>query len=237
MNNPKILYFDVEWKPAKAYVWRMWDENVGPDQLIDAGGLLCFSAMWEGSKEVIFRSDWGDGHEQMVRDLHKLFEEADAIVTYNGDRYDIPKAMGEFLLLGLAPPPPPTSIDLLKAVKKMGYVMNRLAFIGPFLDVGKKVKHEGFALWTAVMDGDVKAQKRMEKYCVQDTKLLISLYKKIKPYIKNHPHLGKDKHECGACGSNHVQSRGYRRTKYFRIQRTQCQKCGSWSDGARQKVA
>src|SRR3546814_9474335 len=78
----------------------------------------------------------------MVVALHKLLSEADAVVTYNGDRYDIPKAMGEFVLEGLMPPPPPTSIDLMKAVKKLGFVMNRLAFIGPLLKVGQKRSEE-----------------------------------------------------------------------------------------------
>jgi len=233
----KILYFDIEWKPAKAYVWRAWDENVSPDQVIHPGGLLCFSGIWSDTKEVVFYSEWEHGHDEMVKALHGLLEEADAVVTFNGDKYDLPKAYGEFLLAGLSPPPPPTSIDLLKSVKKMGFYMNRLAFIGPFLKVGKKVKHEGFSLWTAVMDGDPRAQARMKKYCIQDSKLLVTLYKKIKPYIRNHPHLGKTKHECGACNSNHVQSRGTRRTKYFLIQRIQCQDCGSWSDGTRKKIS
>jgi hypothetical protein len=215
----------------------MWDENISPDQLLDPGGLLCFSAIWDGSKDVIFSAEWEDGHESMVRKLHALFEEADAVITYNGDKYDIPKSMGEFLLAGLAPPPPPTSIDLLKAVKKMGFVMNRLAYIAPLLKIGGKLKHEGFRLWSSVMEGDEKAQKRMKKYCIQDTKLLVDLYKKIKPFIRNHPHLGETKNgACGACGSMKTQSRGYRRTKTFRIQRIQCQSCGSWSDGKREAV-
>lgn len=234
-TSPKILYFDVEWKPAKAYVWRMYDENVSPDQLIDAGGLLCFSAILGDTGEVVFASEWGDGHENMVKILHELFNWADVVITYNGDRYDIPKAFGEFLLAGLAPPPFPTSIDLMKAVKKMGYVMNRLAFIGPFLKVGEKIKHEGFPLWTAVMNGDTKAQKRMMRYCIQDSKLLVRLYAKIKPYIRNHPFIG-ERGACGACDGKVLHSRGYRRTKSFRIQRLQCQTCGSWQDGKREKV-
>ena len=231
----KILYFDIEWKPAKAYVWRMWDENVGPDQLIDAGGLLCFSALWHGSNEPIFASEWEDGHDGMVRKLYDLFCEADVLVTYNGDKYDIPKSMGEFLLAGLAPPPPPTSIDLVKAVKKLGFVMNRLAFIGPFLQIGAKVKHEGFPLWAAVLDGDKAAQNRMKKYCIQDSKLLVKLYAKIKPYIRNHPFFG-DRGACGACNSKVLHKRGYRRTKSFKIERLQCQGCGAWQDGKREKV-
>lgn len=214
----------------------MWDENISPDQLIDPGGLLCFSARWEHSKEIIFYSEWEHGHEAMVRALHTLLSEADAVITYNGDKYDIPKAHGEFILLGLAPPPPITSIDLIKPVKKLGFVMNRLAYIAPLLNAGKKVKHEGFALWRGVMEGDVRAQTRMKRYCIQDTRVLVALYKKVKPFIKNHPHLGDKAHACGACDSNHVHSRGYRRTKFFKIQRLQCQDCGSWSEGTRTKI-
>lgn len=236
MTKPNLLYFDIEWKPAKAYVWRMYDENVGPDQLIDAGGLLCFSAVKGDTGEVVFASEWDDGHEEMVYKLYDLFQWADVVITYNGNKYDIPKTMGEFLLAGLPPPPPPTSIDLLKTVKKMGFVMNRLAFIGPFLKIGQKVKHEGFPLWSGVMDGDVSAQKRMKKYCIQDSKLLVKLYNKIKPYILNHPFLG-DRGVCGACEGKVLHSRGFRRTKSFKIQRLQCQSCGSWQDGKRTKVS
>lgn len=237
INKPKILLFDLEWKPAVAYVWRMWDENVTPDQLIDEGGLLCFSAMWYGDKSVEFYSEWADGRQAMAEQLHRLFSEADAVIGYNSDKYDIPKAIGEMVLAGLKPPPQPTSIDLLKVVKKFGFVMNRLAYIGPLLGAGGKVKHEGFRLWRSVLEGDEKAQNRMRKYCIQDTKLLVLLYNRIKPFIRNHPHMGLTKGcECGTCGSKDVQSRGYRRTKSFKIQRLQCNSCGSWSDGKRTKV-
>lgn len=232
----KILTLDLETKPATAYVWKAWDVNVSPDQLIDRGGVLCFAAKWLGNPEVIFKSEWGDGHEAMIRSIHGLLSEADAVVGYNSDKFDLAKLNGEFLLLGLKPVPPLTSIDLLKTVRKMGFVMNRLAYIGPLLRIGAKVKHEGFDLWVRVMAGNEKAQAKMRKYNIQDTVLTEKLYLKIRPYIKNHPHLGPDKVECGACGSKHVQSRGYRFTKAFKIQRIQCQKCGSWSDGKRQKI-
>lgn len=235
-HNPKILFLDIEWKPALAYVWRMYDENIGPDQLVDEGGLLCFGAMWHGEREVEFYSEWEHGRQGMAQHALRLLTEADAVVTYNGDRYDLPKLNGEIILAGLAPPPPPTSIDLIKTVKKFGFVMNRLAHIGPLLRVGGKVKHEGFRLWRLVIEGDEAARSRMTRYCKQDVKLNAKLYKKIRPFIRNHPHLGKEKHECGACGSHKVQSRGFRRTKYFRIQRLQCQSCGAWSDGTRTKI-
>ena len=214
----------------------MWDENITPAQLIDEGGLLCFCANWDGEKEYKFFSEWDDGQLGMAQAALALLSEADAVVTYNGDRYDIPKLRGTILLAGLAPPPEVASIDLIRTVKRMGFVMNRLAYIGPLLSVGGKVKHEGFQLWRSVLEGDIPARKRMKKYCIQDVKLLVKLYARIRGFIKNHPHLGETKHECGHCGSNDVQSRGYRRTKTFKIQRIQCNSCGAWSEGTRTKI-
>lgn len=232
----KLLVLDIEWSPAKAYVWRMWDENVTPDQLIDPGGLLCFCAHWIGSKDFMFFSEWQQGKKEMAIALQELLNEADAVIGYNSNKYDLPKIRGHLLLEGLEAFAPPTSIDLIKTVKGLGFVMNRLAYIAPLLGVGSKMKNEGFRLWRSVLEGDVKAQSRMQKYCIQDVRVTTNLYHKIKGYIPNHPHLGDDKGDCGSCGSNHLQSRGHRRTKYFKIQRLQCTDCGSWSTGKREKV-
>lgn len=234
---PKLLVLDIETRPATAYVWRTFKENIGYEQVLEPGGMICFAAKWIGDPEVHFYSEWTHGRAEMVRAAHALLSEADAVITYNGDKFDLPKLHGEFLLDGLAPPPPLTSIDVVKHIRKLGFLMNRLAFVGPLLRVGEKVKHEGFELWAKVIAGDEKARGRMQKYNIQDVVLLEKLYQKIRPYIKNHPHLGDEKHECGACGSNRLQSRGYYRTKMFRVQRLQCTKCGSWSTGKREKVA
>jgi hypothetical protein len=234
----KILVLDIETKPAQAYIWRAYGEqNIGVEQIIDAGATICVGAKWLGEKTTYLFSDWEHGHVDMLKNVWDMMNEADAVLTYNGDKFDLPKLQGEFLLAGLGPTAPVTSIDVVKAVRKFGFFVNRLAFIGPFLGIGTKVKHEGFNLWVKVMQGDKAAQNKMAKYCKQDVVLLEKLYMKVRPFIKNHPHLGEHKHECGACNSTHVQSRGFRRTKSFKIQRLQCQNCGSWSDGTRTKVA
>jgi hypothetical protein len=235
-KQSKILAVDIEWKPATAYVWKMWDESISPDQLIDEGGMLCFCANWVGSKDFMFFSEWEHGREGMAQAALDLLTEAEAVLTYNGDKYDIKKITGEIVLAGLNPPPKPASIDLLKVVKQFGFVMNRLAYIGPLLTNEGKMKHEGFRLWRDVVEGDEKAQKRMSKYCVQDVKLLVKLYKEILPFIRNHPHTTGTAGSCPNCGSTHTQSRGYRRTKFYQIQRIQCQDCGAWGEGTRKKI-
>lgn len=233
----KILLLDIEWKPTKAYVWQPWKENITPEKIIEHGGLLCVGYKWLGKPRTTVVSEWKHGRDGMLQKTHEVLSQAEAVVTYNGDKYDLRKLNGEFMLSDMPPPPPVTSIDVLKTVKKMGYFMNRLAFIGPFLGLGHKVSHSGMSLWTSVMDGDKKAQTIMTKYCKQDVDLLEELYLKIRPYITDHPQLvDAAPRSCGACGSTHMQSRGYRRTKSFRIQRLQCQDCGAWQSGTRQKV-
>lgn len=235
--DQNVLVLDIEWRPTKAYVWQAWKQNITPEKIIEHGGLLCVGAKWLGDKETFLFSEWEHGHEGMLGLIHEMMSTADAIITYNGDKFDLPKLHGEFVLYGLPPAPPCTSIDVLKAVKKFGYFMNRLAFIGPFLGVGGKLENEGMALWTKVIDGDENAQKRMAKYCIQDVKLLEKLYLKIRPYIKTHPHLGRTGAEqCPSCGSSHAQSRGSRRTRSFKIQRLHCVSCGHWYDGTRSKI-
>jgi hypothetical protein len=234
--NKKILFIDIEWAPATAYTFDMWNANFSPEKIIDAGGLLCFAAHWSGQKEYLFYSEWEHGREHMAGVALAMLSEADAVVTYNGDKYDLPKLRGEIVLAGLTPPPPVTSIDLIKPIKKFGFIMNRLAYIAPLLGIGSKKKHEGFELWVSVLKGDPQAQKRMERYCVQDVRLLVRLYKRIASFIDNHPFIGDERGDCGNCGSHRMQHRGYRRTKFYKIQRLHCQSCGSWQTGTKQKV-
>lgn len=213
----------------------MWDENISPDQLIDHGGMLCFCAHWVGSREFMFYSQWEHGREGMAQAALELLTEADAVVTYNGDKYDLPKILGEIMLAGLAPPPKPASIDLLKTVKKFGLNMNRMAYIAPLLGLGGKVKHEGFNLWKDVLNGCPKAQAKMTKYCIQDVKLTVKMYRKLLPFIHNHPKL-RAGDTCPNCESKNTHKRGLRFTRYFRIQRNQCSNCGTWFESTRQKI-
>lgn len=220
------------------HAWGLFDQNIGLNQVVEPGGTICFGAKWRGEKSMLFYSDWQHGHRAMVKAAHSLISQADAVVTYNGDRFDLPKLRGEFLVERLAPPPPVTSIDVYKSVKKLGLLSNKLAYVGPLLTGSGKVKHEGHELWTKVMNGDAKAQAKMERYCSQDVRLLEKVYDRVLPYITTHPHLAfTGPNHCGACGSHHVQKRGTERTRASVFQRLQCMDCGSWFRGTRTKAA
>lgn len=234
----KILILDIEWRPALAYVWQMWKQNIQPDMLVDHGGMLCFCAHWYGSNEFMFYSEWDHGRKGMAEAAKHLLTEADAVVHYNGIKYDIPKIRGEVVLAGLEPFPQPTQIDLMRVVKTFGFNMNRLAYVAPLLGLEQKLGHEGFLLWKKVMDGDAKAQAKMKKYCIQDVKITTKLYDRILPFIKDHPHLKGSATgcTCPACNSERTQKRGFRNTRCFKVQRNQCQDCNSWFETTRTKI-
>lgn len=232
----KILVLDIETKPITALVWGLFNQNIGLNQILDAGGILCVGAKWLGEKNCSMFSVWEHGYDKMLHEVHAMVSEADAIVTYNGNRFDLPKLRGAFAEIGLAPPPPVNSIDVYTSVRKLGLVSNKLAFVGPFFKIGKKLETGGMDLWIGVMNDDTTCQKRMEKYCAQDVRLLETVYIRLLPYLVNHPNIGGGPDSCRSCGSHNLRKRGFRVTKLLRIQRLQCNDCGAWSDGSRKKI-
>ena len=233
--QPRILFLDIETKPAIIASFGIRDQHINHGQILKDGGVICTGVKWGGEKRTTVYSDWQHGHREMLEAVHAMLSEADAVATYNGASFDIPKLQGEFLLAGMQPAPPVTQIDIYKSIKRLGYICNKLGYIAPLLGIGEKVKHEGLDLWLKVMDGCPKAQARMAKYCAGDVRLTEDVYERVKPFINTHPHMGQTRHDaCGACGSTRLQARGFQRTKASIYQRYQCQNCGSWSKGARQ---
>lgn len=233
MPNAKILFYDIETRPIVAEVWGLRDQNIGINQIREPGGVLCFSAKWLGKSEVMFFSDWTCGHKEMLEAMHRLWGEADAICGYNNDSFDNKHMRAEFIKNDMEPPPPVASIDLYKTVRsQFRFESNKLDFVSRQLRIGTKVQHQGHGLWTEVLQGDPRARKMMERYCKQDAKLTEALYKKLRPYIANHPHLGGGNSDaCPACGSLNVYRNGSRYTRMYIVQRLGCRDCGHWYKG------
>lgn len=236
----RVLFFDIETRPIIAELWRLYNiDRIGLNQVREFSSTICVGAKFLGEREMHFFSDWQHGHEGMLAGIHKLWSEADAICGYNSDRFDIRKLKGEFVRAGIEPPPPKAAIDIFKTVKReFSFDSNKLDHIAGLLGVGSKVKHEGHALWSKVIDGDEKAQRMMERYCLQDVKLLERVYHKLLPWITNHPYLGKATgYSCNRCGSKNLTSQGEKRSQHFRIQSLKCGDCGGWRQGLRKKIA
>lgn len=232
----RLLLLDIETAPATAYVWRLFDENIGLDQIISPGRIICWSAKWVGRREVFYRDERG-GHKAMMAALHALLMDADAAITYNGDKFDLPKINGAMVEHGIPPLPPIASIDVIKTVRKLGGQSNKLAYIVPHLGIGKKIETGGFKLWAGCLNGDKAAWEKMRRYNIGDVRILERLYLRLLPYMTNHPHLGTELGRCPKCRSANLTQRGFRYTRKTSIERIACRDCGGWFDGTRHTSA
>lgn len=235
----KILLLDIETAPNMAYVWGLWQQNVGINQIEQAGYVLCWAAKWLGDETMMFDSLKKSGNDRMLKRIHKLLGEADAVVHYNGVKFDIPTLNKEFIKAELTPPAPYKHIDLLLHCRRIfRFESNKLDYVARALGLGKKVKHEGFELWVQCMAGDREAWKRMEEYNRHDVTLLEALYEKVRPWINAHPNRSVygEGLVCPNCGHDKVQARGYLVSKATKFRRFQCNGCGHWfRDSARVK--
>lgn len=236
-KNVKALVIDIESKPMLAYVWGLWDQNVGMDFIKEHGGMICFAAKWLGApdKDTMFYSEHEHGKQAMVEAAHKLLSEADYIITYNGDRYDIKRLNNEFMLAGMLPPKPYKSIDLIKTNKaRFDLPSRKLDYLVQQSGVGAKVKHEGFGLWLSCMDGDEAAWKKMRKYNIGDVKVTEKAYFRLLPWLTNAPHIGMftgTEHSCPYCGSSKLTRDGHHNTNVTSYRLYSCDKCGGWVRG------
>lgn len=232
-SSMKILALDIETQPNVALVWDLWQKHPIPPQAVtQATEMLCWAAKWIGDPEIVFRASYGGGKADMILTMWTLLNEADAVVHYNGARFDIPYLNMEFVRQGLDPPSPYQQIDLYKFVKKnFSFPSKKLVYVSREFGLSGKIEHEGFPLWIKCINGDEDAWARMKEYNVRDTELLEDLYFKLRPWGSNMPSHGAMSGEdvCPACGSAQLQSRGWAYTRTGKYRRCQCSDCGKWS--------
>lgn len=231
MDPLKILYLDIEISPTLVTVWGLWNQNININQIHGNSEVLSWAAAWKGDQYVHYASLRTHTKEEMLREIFEMINEADAVVTYNGDRFDLKILNQEFALMGLATPAPYKSVDLIKTMKKQFRgTSNKLAYWLDRFNLPAKKEHRGYQLWLDCMDGKASAFKELEEYNIGDITSLEALYERILPWISNHPNvsLHTGKACCTKCGSSKYQKRGFQYTKSCIYQRFQCTDCGSW---------
>lgn len=230
----RILLLDIETAPHLAAVFGLFNQNINIHNVLESGYTLCWAAKWLGEDEIFFDSIYHSRPRTMISRVRKLLNQADAVIHYNGTKFDIPTLNKEFLMYGLAPPAPYKQIDLLKTVRnRFRFASNKLDFVARQLGIGAKVQHKGSELWLGCMNRDPESWEKMEEYNVQDVHLLESLYHKLLPWIKGHANFSLHKGEevCPHCGGSHYQKRGKSYTTAGVYQRYQCKDCGTWFRG------
>ncbi len=241
MNKPKILILDIETAPIEMYAWGVYGENTGISMMKTDWSILSYTAKWYGSKKFTYRDtsrqkDLRDDSKMLSR-IWEMMNEADIILTQNGKRFDEKKLNARFIINGYGPPAPYQHIDTKQmANKRFGFTSASLEYMTNVLGVKyKKLKHKrfpGFDLWRECLAGNKSAWAEMKAYNVRDVLALECLYDKLKSW-GNQVNMGvynsRDVFQCGHCGSDKLQSRGYTYTRIGKYRKYQCTECGGWT--------
>lgn len=228
----KILALDIETSGAVVRTFSLFKPFISHEAIIEHPRIICWSAQWYGTSKTLYASEYEHGRQDMLSQMHALIMDADAIITYNGQGFDIPWIEGEFIVEGFDPTPPVTHIDLFRTIKqrtrfisgKLDYAVNRL--LGD-----RKIPHAGITLWNGCAANDPKAWALMKRYSKHDTALLLPLYDILRPWVKSHPSVAVVDNKpdaCVACGSDNLKVKGRSYTKTASYPRYQCRDCGKW---------
>ena len=244
-NKIRTLFFDIESSPIKGYTWQTYDARVL--DIVEDWYMLCFAHKWQGEKASYVKGlcdykgykSGKDCEEKLVKDLWKVFDEAEVVVGHNIRKFDIKKAKAKFIEYGLKPYSPIKTIDTLTEARKFGFTSKKLDEVGKKLGVGRKISHMGIQLWFDCMEGDQKAWKTMKKYNKQDVVLNEKVFDKLNPWRENGVNMGMLVDDgnpiCPCCGHDDLMKRGFTYTNSGKYQRYQCKKCGRYPR-ARDKV-
>lgn len=173
----------------------------------------------------------------------KLLDEADIVVTQNGDRFDLKRMNLAFLKAGLKPPSPYKSVDVYKTGKAVfGFLSNKLDSKRKELGGEGKMDNGGFKTHIGCMKGDRRAWNVMRRYCAKDVLETEKDYLAQMPFIKSHPNMALyeafPKGLCPHCGKGKLYKNGKRFdfTNKNKYQALTCDKCGRYSRGEVVKV-
>lgn len=246
MNKPKVLLVDIETSPVLGYVWGLFDNNLGLNQVKQDWFILSFAAKWlhDPVEKVIYEDQSGrkniEDDSKLLKKIWKLLDEADVIITQNGKRFDAKKLNARFILNGMKPPSEYKHIDTCEIARRhFAFTSNKLEYLSDKLCTKyKKLKHSkfsGFELWKQCLAGNPEAWQEMKKYNIYDILSLEELYLVLSPWhnkINFNLFHDEESYICN-CGSKEFQKRGFSFTSVGKFQRFQCQKCGAWSRGAK----
>jgi hypothetical protein len=249
---PAILTVDIERVPGRFRIegyrgsldiegdfWdlgqyrRMIYRRIEPDEVLEWPRTVCLAWRWYGNKRVEFAAEWQPGgFEGMLRKAWDLFDRADMTVGHNVDRFDEGNLRGEWMTLGLTPPSPVRPIDTLKHARTTARLESyKLDSLLKRFGVGGKTDKYSVKLARAAVTGDREAQRTLRAYNVGDIEASETLYDYIRPWIKNHPHLGLytgDEDCCGHCAGGTLEPSGWAHTAVTAYAQYRCKNCGAW---------
>lgn len=216
----RVLLYDLETAPALGWFWpggHLYEKDI--IEVEQDGFILGFAYKWAHEDRVhwVDMFDYPDAKKQyldlkrgriylnnkgVVKKLYELKGQADFSIAHNGKSFDDKVSNLEFLRHRLGPPHTPKSYDTKQEWNKLFRgPSSKLDEIARYLDLGRKLSHEGKKMWFDHMMG---LKTKMGPYAKQDVLLMQEVWELIRPYMVSPPNWNLDADRpkcCPSCGS------------------------------------
>jgi hypothetical protein len=250
LQGVKILHYDVEVYKAwlnREFVYELKQseryikyKNIDKDK-----SLMCFAYAWQHEKKVKlcsvldnterFINDHYDDYELCLK-LKELFEEADIVVAYNGDRFDWKFFQWRCAVNGITAPRKPIMFDPFKVVKS--------EFLPTARGLGDVALALGLSMKAYMPDQNKCASGcaltigKTGEYCKDDIPPMIDIFEfllfngYIRKGLKINSILGNND-LCISCGMDEFVDDGYDYTPKSRYELKKCVTCNTSQRGAK----
>ncbi len=232
-SEPKVLFYDVETAPIKAWLFRCGKQVVSPSQLVvgnDKPDIICICWSWEGEKKVhSLQWDKNNNSKAMIKAFTAVCQEADLIIGKNNKSFDDKYVNTMRMFHGLPGEPLlMQKVDDLQAQMKQNFFLpsHRLDYISKMLGLGGKEKMD-LDDWIKIVEHkDKAAMDKMVFYCKKDVTDTKTIWKYCAAHFKR-PVLNRSTwHKdirCAVCGSLKIISAGYHTdTKGVKYRKLHC---------------
>ena len=171
--------------------------------------IICIAYKWQYEDEV-HAIDWRMGEKQMLKQFIDIMGDADELIGHNLENFDIKELRTRAIYHGALMFPNYRTLDTLKKSRQyFNFASNKLDYIADYLNVGRKLDHEGFELWEKVVEGDERALEHMIDYCKNDVVILEDSFFVLSPFITHNTNFavltGGKKWHCPECASKDVK--------------------------------
>lgn len=233
--GPRVLCIDLERIPGRVTL-DIFDAKQRSDYIHastwdEYPETLCFSWRWLGERTTHFAATWTT--DDLAGLSWRLADEATHILGFNSRRADCKWMRDDWLLAGLPKPAPWRDIDLYLVLRQQFALEARsLDFACQRLGLDGKRGHYSIAMARAAHEGDVRAQRAMERYNRGDVKATLDLWNRVRPLV-HVPGLnlglyyGDERLRCHACGHDaldvEVQDAATPQTQYAMYRCRRCQ--------------
>lgn len=234
-DKPKVFLFDIETAPVLAYVWGLFDQNIGLNQVKADWHLLSWAGKWLDEDEIFYHDQRGvtnlENDKEILQKLWEKLDQADIVIGHNSKRFDTKKVNARFIYHDMPPVSTFREVDTLSiARRKFSFLSNKLAHLATFLKCKtNKSEHKkfiGFDLWSQCLKGNIEAFEEMELYNKADVIVLEEVYKKLRPWDNSINYSIFEKDSLCSCGSSDFTKYGFRFTNTGKFRRFKCKSCG-----------